>query len=149
MRLRVREAAVAFMLAFAPAAFAGEAVNTTGDNVAIGGYDPVAYHVAGRAMQGDPAIRHEWHDAVWQFSSAENRARFMSEPDRYAPRFGGYCAGGVSLGRLSEIDPEEWVIVDGQLFLGGSSGATAYLMEAPGERIAAAEENWKTLGQVD
>ncbi len=55
----------------------------------------------------------------------------------------------MSLGRRAPIDPEAWVIVDGKLFLGGSAGATAYLMEAPASRIATADENWKTLGQAD
>ena len=140
-------AAVLCIAALAGGAVAGEAVNTDAQNVAIEGYDPVAYHVAGQPMPGDPAIRHEWHDAIWQFASTENRDLFASDPDRYAPHFGGFCAAGMSLGRQSPVDPEAWTIVDGRLFLGGSHNAVNYLMAAPQERIAKADENWQTLGQ--
>jgi hypothetical protein len=128
---------------------AGEAVYTSGDNVAIQGYDPVAYFTESRPVKGDPAIEQEWQGARWQFASVENRALFSNNPDQYAPRYGGFCAGGMSLGRKAPIDPEQWVIVDGKLFLNGSSGATDYFNEGREEKIAEADTNWERLGQTE
>lgn len=128
---------------------ASEAVNTSPDDVAIQGYDPVAYFTESRPVKGDPAIEEEWQGARWQFSSAENRALFSNNPDQYAPRYGGFCAGGMSLGRKAPIDPEAWVIVDGKLFLGGSSGAIDFFNESTEEKIAKADTNWEQLGQTE
>lgn len=128
---------------------AGEAVYTSADNVAIHGYDPVAYFTESRPVKGDPAIEEEWQGARWQFASTENRALFTADPDQYGPRYGGFCAGGMSLGRKAPIDPEAWVIVDGKLFLGGSSGAIDYFTTDGGDRMAKADTNWEQLGQTE
>ncbi len=128
---------------------AGEAVYTSADNVAIQGYDPVAYFTESRPVKGDPAIEEEWQGARWQFASAENRALFSENPDQYAPRYGGFCAGGMSLGRKAPIDPEAWVIVDGKLFLGGSSNAIDYFTTDGEDRMAKADTNWDEFGQTE
>jgi hypothetical protein len=31
-----------------------------------------------------------WNDAVWHFANAGNRNLFAADPDRYAPKYGGY-----------------------------------------------------------
>jgi hypothetical protein len=146
----IRSLAAAAVLALAPmAAFAGPAVNTNDQNIAIEGYDPVAYHTEGRPMPGDPAISHDWHEATWLFASTEHKALFVANPDRYAPQFGGFCSGAMSLGKVASIDPNEWVIVDGQLFLGGRPGAVEYLFEGGEDRLADAAANWQAVRQSD
>jgi len=57
------------MVLFPVLAEAQDAVNVTQDNVAIGGYDPVADNVVARPVRGGPSITQEWHDAIWQLSS--------------------------------------------------------------------------------
>src|SRR5438067_391670 len=37
--------------------------------VAIGGYDPVAYFVAGRAVSGSPDFQLAWNGAAWRFAN--------------------------------------------------------------------------------
>lgn len=142
--------AAAALLALAPMSVsAGPSINTNDDNIAIEGYDPVAYHTEGRPMAGDPAIYYDWHDATWLFASAEHKALFVADPDRYAPQFGGFCSGAMSLGKIATIDPNEWVILDGQLFLGGRPGAVEYLLEGGEDRLADAATNWQAVGQPD
>lgn len=58
--------------------------------IAIRGFDTVAYHTEGRAMKGKRDFSYKWNDATWHFASAENRNLFVSDPERYAPQFGGY-----------------------------------------------------------
>ena len=145
-----RGAGLALVLLAAPlAADAGSSVNTDAANVAIEGYDAVAYHTVGQPLPGNPAITHEWHDAVWQFASVENRDLFASDPDRYAPQFGGFCAGAMSEGIVAPIDPQEWEIVNGQLFLGGRPGATEYIRNDQQDRLSDANTNWTRLGRSD
>jgi len=65
-------------------------INTTFFGVAIKGYDPVAYHTEGRAVKGKNAFVHKWNDAKWYFATESNRDLFASNPERYAPQYGGY-----------------------------------------------------------
>ncbi len=125
---------------------AGELVSTDSENLALSGYDPVAYFTQSRPVEGDPDINLEWQGANWQFSSSEHRAMFEGDPEKYAPRYGGFCAGGMSLGRKTVVDPEAWMIVDGKLFMGGSQGAITYMEKGTDEKIAKADKNWETLG---
>src|SRR5215204_3697773 len=92
----------------ASTAVAGERINKNAEGLAILGYDTVAYFTDGRPVKGSPEFEYVWQDARWRFASAEHRRLFASEPDRYAPQFGGFYMGSVGLGRLSPIDPEAW-----------------------------------------
>ena len=49
-------------------------------NVAIKGYDPVAYFTMGKATRGDPAINSQWLGAEWHFANAEDRDLFVANP---------------------------------------------------------------------
>jgi YHS domain-containing protein len=58
--------------------------------VSIKGYDTVAYHIEGKAVKGQRKFVYTWNDAKWYFASAENKALFTKDPERYAPQYGGY-----------------------------------------------------------
>ncbi len=113
--------------------------------VAIRGTDPVAYFTEGRPVSGDARFSHSWKGATWHFSSAANRDSFAAAPERYAPRFGGYCAWAVSRGYTASTAPDAWSIVDGRLYLNYSLSVRAsWKQNIPGN-IAAAEENWPAV----
>ena len=65
-------------------------VNKTSLGVAIKGYDTVAYHTENRAVKGNSEFSYNWNDAIWYFSTAENRDMFAADPEHYAPQYGGY-----------------------------------------------------------
>jgi YHS domain-containing protein len=65
-------------------------VNTDEFGVAILGYDTVAYHTEGRPVKGKSEFSYSWNDAVWHFANTENRNIFATDPDRYAPKYGGF-----------------------------------------------------------
>jgi len=116
------------------------------DGVAIQGYDTVAYFTEGRATQGKPEFEYVWGEARWWFATAEHRDLFARDPERYAPRFGGYCTGGLSLGYKMVADPENWYIVDGALHLQHSKEGREKAVADPEPVIAKAEETWRRLG---
>src|SRR5512134_970368 len=94
------------------------AVNPNGSgDLALRGYDAVAYHTEGRPVAGRAEFEYRWNGARWRFASAAGRDRFAASPERYAPQFGGYCAYAVSRGYTADVDPEAWRIVDGALYL--------------------------------
>lgn len=109
---------------------------------AIGGYDPVAYFTEARPVQGSAEFQHEWNGARWHFASAENRDAFRAEPERYAPRFGGYCAYAVSQGYTAKTDPQAWEIDNGRLYLNYDLDTRALWRRNKIELIAAGEKNW-------
>jgi hypothetical protein len=85
--------------------------------VAIGGYDPVAYFTDRRPIKGSPSFLFAFDEAEYHFTSIDHQKMFAADPDRYAPRFSGYCAIGVAFGHKAEVDPESWAISDGKLYL--------------------------------
>lgn len=145
----IQNAVGALLLTFifvAPAFADGELINVDADEVAIKGYDPVAYFTEERPVKGKPEFEYVWQDARWRFSNARHQELFASNPDRYAPRYGGFCAGGMALGLVAPIDPEAWVIVDGKLYLNYSKRGRDHLAADPEPKIARADANWDRLG---
>jgi hypothetical protein len=88
-----------------------------GRRIAIGGYDPVSYFADGQPQKGNEAFWFAFDDAIYLFKSAEHRAQFAADPERYAPQYNGFCAGGLSKGYKVEPDPEAWAILNGKLYL--------------------------------
>ncbi len=138
-------AALAAGCLLAPAAFAGEMMNAEPGGLAVKGYDVVAYFTEDAAVKGSAEIEHIWRDVRWRFASEEHRALFASDPETYAPRYGGFCAGGVALGRTSPIDPEAFVIVDGKLYLNFDKPTADEIRAAPETILPKAEENWARM----
>lgn len=128
---------------------AGEVINTADGNLAIKGYGAVAYFTRSQPVKGDPVHETIWQGARWRFASATHRELFTADPDRYAPRYCGFCAGAMAEGWKAPIDPEAWVIVDDRLYLNYSKeGSDEFAADADAS-IARADANWERLGQVE
>jgi YHS domain-containing protein len=130
------------------AAEAGGPINTGYfGNTAILGYDPVAYFADGRAVQGVPAFSYKWLGATWQFASAEHRDAFIADPIRYAPQYGGLCAGAMAFNQItSNVDPEAWRIIEGKLYLfGGKAGLEEDYDPYAADMIKKADANWPAI----
>ena len=91
--------------------------NVDSQGVAIKGYDAVAYFTEGKAIQGAKDITYQWNGALWRFATQAHRELFVSQPEKYAPQFGGYCAYGAATGKIFDVDPEAWEIKGGKLYL--------------------------------
>jgi len=117
-------------------------INKSDKNLAIDGYDAVAYFTDSKATRGSSEHEVAWQDAHWYFSSAEHRKLFEADPSRYAPQFGGWCAAGVAKGEYFEVNPEVWTIVDGKLYLSYSRNIRDKWLEERSEKIAKAEHVW-------
>ena len=66
--------------------------------LAVGGYDLVSYHQS-EPVRGSGHHLSEHEGNTYAFSSSSNKEAFASNPDKYLPQFGGYCAYGASLGK--------------------------------------------------
>lgn len=109
---------VALSVALATSALAaGVDINASSTGLAMQGYDPVAYFTVGEATKGDYRITALHDDALYRFSSEENKAAFEANPEAYLPAYGGYCAFGTAMGFKFDGDPNHWKIVDNKLYL--------------------------------
>jgi hypothetical protein len=126
----------------AQAQAARSVININRSGVAIEGYDPVAYHLLQRPVQGDPAFSFRWMEATWLFANADHRDRFAQDPERYAPRFGGYCSWAVSRGTTAAIDPNAWHIENGLLYLNLNPRLNRDFIANIADNIRRAEANW-------
>ncbi len=134
----------AALLLHTPAALAAKdpVFTSTFSDLAIRGYDPVAYFTEARPVEGQGSFEYEWNGATWRFAKRENLESFKANPQAYAPRYGGYCAWAVSQGSTASTVPEAWRIVNGKLYLNYSKGVQArWERDIPGN-IAKANQNW-------
>lgn len=117
------------------------AVNAKG-GVGLKGYDPVAYFVSGRPTEGSEQHSTTWKGVTYRFASAENLSRFKVDPDKYLPRYGGYCAYAMAHDRIADSDPSRWAIVDGKLYLNNGYIAQSLWSLDKGGNIQSADRNW-------
>lgn len=131
-------------IALSEQANAGSEINTGYfGNVAIKGYDPVAYFTRNKAMMGREDYTHKWLGVRWRFANEDHMKTFAANPVKYAPQYGGHCAVGTSSGGLTvDIDPEAWSIIDGKLYLNYSKEVNKRLSK---KRIKKADANWQKL----
>ena len=114
--------------------------------IAINGYDPVAYFTENRAMKGSEEYSYEWLGTTWHFVSAKHRELFQSDPVKYAPQYGGYCAGEVVDGSVTvDVDPEAFKIIDGKLYLIYNKTYADEFEAHASDYIPKADANWPEI----
>jgi YHS domain-containing protein len=134
-------------LAVTPMAFAEKPPIYRGlfDDLAVGGYDPVAYFTSGKPIEGKKAFEHKYKNATWRFSTAENLEAFKADPDKYAPQYGGYCAWAASQGYTAKGDPKAWKVVNGKLYLNYDANIQKkWEADIPGF-VAKGDANWPQI----
>jgi YHS domain-containing protein len=115
------------------------------NNLAVSGYDTVAYFSDGKPIEGSEDHEYEWQGATWRFSSAENLASFSNEPEKFAPQYGGYCAWAVSQSKTASADPEQFHIEDGKLYLNYNAKIQNQWLPDRLNLIEVGNQNWPTL----
>jgi YHS domain-containing protein len=105
--------------------------------LAIEGYDPVAYFLLNNPVKGSESITHDWLGKQWLFVSNEHKELFIADPITYMPNYGGYCSyDPVARGHDHEVDPTAWRIVDNELYLFFSETEASHAMPT---------EKWKKV----
>ena len=117
------------------------AVNTA-DGLGLKGYDPVAYFTIGQPTAGLDSYTYQWKGVTYRFASAENLQLFKTDPEKYLPQYGGYCAYAMSLDRIADIDPSRWAIVGGKLYLNNGYLAQELWSLNKSGNIVSADHNW-------
>jgi len=111
----------------------------------IGGYCPVSYQLSGQAVKGDVKFKQTVRAEVYHLSSAEAKAAFIKEPDKFIPLYGGLCADGVAKGKRYAADPTVFAVLDGRTYLFFDAAAKKTFEADLTENIKKADANWPEL----
>jgi len=111
---------------------------------ALNGYDPVAFFTENKPTLGNELFTYQWQQAIWQFSTKENKDSFVSNPNKYAPKYGGYCAYGAAdgSGHKAPTDINTWTVLNNQLYFNYSLKVKEIWLKKQEEFIIKADNNW-------
>jgi YHS domain-containing protein len=120
-------------------------VNVDSKGVILKGYDAVAYFTQKKPVKGNPAIKSTYQGATYLFSSAANKTAFDKNPAKYVPQYGGFCAYGMSLGQLLDIEGPGGFVYKDKLYVCGNENAGEIFRSEIKSNIAKADANWTKL----
>lgn len=138
----------AVLLMFSAASNAESIYTKFFSDVAVSGYDTVAFFTENKPVKGDKKYKAEYMGAEWYFSSEKNKSMFEANPDKYRPQYGGHCAWAVAANNAKAPgNVEYWRIVDDKLYLNYNKDVQdKWIQDIPGF-IEAANKNWPELGK--
>jgi len=114
-------------------------------DTAILGFDPVAYFTDGKPVKGQDSFTHEYLGAKWKFASQAHLDLFKSDPRKYVPQYGGYCAYGVAQDNLVSIEPDKFRVIDGKLYLNYDADVQTKWLKDPAGFIKQADSKFQAL----
>lgn len=140
--------ATAAVLTFSSFSFAGVDTETDENGIILAGHDAVAYFTEGKPVLGKANYTAVHNDAIYRFSSAENRDLFAQNPEKYAPMYGGFCAYGTTFGKKFDIDGKAFKIVGGKLFVNKNLDVLKAWSEDVPKHIVEANDSWPDIKDV-
>lgn len=122
--------------------------NLPANRLAIQGYDPVTYFTLNKAVLGSASFKAQHEGVTYHFSSADTLAAFQAAPAKYMPTYGGWCATAMAKGEKVEIDPKNFKVTNGRLFLFFNAwygdAKKVWVKDEAGQEKKA-DANWKKL----
>jgi YHS domain-containing protein len=125
-------------------------VNVDSRGVILKGYDSVAYIKEGKPVKGAPEFKSSYQGATYLFASVEDKAAFDKDPPKYAPQYGGFCAYGISLGVLGDVEdsPAAFVVYNGKLYICGNAVALERFRDDIDSNIEKADRQWRRISKL-
>lgn len=111
----------------------------------IEGFDVVSYFRESGPVTGDTEFMLIKNGLTLLFSNEQNMLDFQSTPEAYMPAYNGNCAYGMVYGMKSKVDPLQYDIVEGRLYLQLDGGTKNRWMRRMGKNITKADRIWKKL----
>ncbi|WP_303318848.1 YHS domain-containing (seleno)protein [Flavivirga abyssicola] len=116
---------------------------------AANGYDVVAYF-NNEAIEGHKKFRHEYDSVNYKFSSKEHLDAFKTNPEKFIPQYGGYCAYAIAIKENKvSINPKTFKIINDKLYLfynaWGTNTLELWNKEHSHELLNKADKNWEKI----
>ncbi len=109
------------------------------------GFCVASYQLTGKAEKGDDKFRRVHRGLVYHFANAEAAAAFEKNPDKYIPKYDGFCAEGVSRGKEYPGDPATFEVIDGATYLFFDDAAKKSFAANAKELIEKAGSQWEAM----
>lgn len=120
--------------------------NTTSDGadskLMLRGHDPVAYHTVGKPVPGDRAIKAEHEGVTYRFANDDNRRLFVQSPDKYKPKFNGFCSNGLVYAIPLGGNHDNFRVVNGELYMFGGENSKKYFEMDLERNVKLANDYW-------
>lgn len=113
--------------------------------VELDGYCPVAYLVMEKAVEGDAKYSSTYEKETYYLANAKAKEMFDAEPVKYLPKYDGYCATAVAMGKMMESDPQLFSVYNGSTYLFSSKMAKESFDKDPKMTIKNADKNFAAL----
>ena len=94
------------------------------NGIALSGVDVVSYHKPSGPLIGSAEFAVTHGDLTYHFMSAAHATEFSADPDRYLPKYLGWCATSLAVGALTCPNPLNYKIENGELLLFETTGFT-------------------------
>lgn len=123
-------------------------------NVGVGGYDPVSYFLGSKPLAGKETFSTSFEGVAYRFDSESNLKKFISNPSRYLPQFGGWCSMTLAMGRATTPKYDNFVVMKDKLYLFertlSVNGRELWLKDPKtNEKIASANyTSYRTTGKI-
>ena len=117
--------------------------DATDSRVMLKGADVVAYFTQSKYVQGDVKFKSDFEGVTFRFSSADHKALFDKEPQKYMPEYGGFCANGIVYGIPWGGDADTWKMIGGKLYIFGGQGSKDGFEVDEARHLQLADKYWK------
>lgn len=84
------------------------------EDIAYDGYDLTSYFT-GTPVKGNKNVKYTYQGTEFLFASEANKKKFISDPEKYLPAYGGWCATAVVSGTLVKPNYSLFKIQDEKL----------------------------------
>ncbi len=117
------------------------------DNVSGKNYDPVSYFPEGgsspKVGKSELSVMHE--GVEYFFSNAANKSQFLSNPKKYEPTYGGWCARAMAAGGKVAIDTKLYIINGNRIHFFVNNRALRGFQRDLDNLEKLADQNWKDI----
>lgn len=117
------------------------------DKATADGFDPVSVFPEGgdAALKGDVQFALKYEGVEYLFANAENMKTFATNPAKFEPTYGGYCARAMVEGQKVHINTRLFTVVGNRSFFFVNSRAKRSFDRDLAANIQKADAEWKAI----
>jgi len=98
-----------------------------------------------KAVKGDVKFSSTYKGKTYYFAMADAKKMFDADPVKYLPKYDGYCATALAMGKKIESDPEIFSVYKGDTYLFSNKMAKEGFDKDPEMTIKSADKNLALL----
>ncbi len=115
------------------------------ESIELGGSCPVAYLMMDENIKGDAKFSSMFDGKTYYLANANAKKMFDADPIKYLPKYDGYCATAIAMGKKVDSDHQYFSIYDGSTYLFSNKMAKDAFDKDPKLMIKQADKNFAVL----